>query len=132
MIPLPISLSEGPCAQLRSKKFGTKSPNGEVVLCTFSTTKCLPHSRNPKPSSCREDRNLLMMRCSAHALHRLISSKDAAASLGVSQATVLRAVARGLVRHIPGDPGGHRRFSAEGVEAFAERWILQPGASEVA
>ena len=56
----------------------------------------------------------------AHVLHRLISSKDVAARLGVSQATVLRAVARGLLRPALVTPGGHRRFSADEVEAFAE------------
>jgi len=50
----------------------------------------------------------------------LISSKDVAARLGVSQATVLRAVARGLLRPALVTPGGHRRFSADEVEAFAE------------
>jgi len=56
----------------------------------------------------------------AHVLHRLISSKDVALRLGVSQATVLRAVARGLLRPALITPGGHRRFSPEEVEAFAD------------
>ncbi|HET7338461.1 MAG TPA: helix-turn-helix domain-containing protein [Candidatus Dormibacteraeota bacterium] len=43
-------------------------------------------------------------------MHRLISSKDLAARLGVSQATVSRAVARGLLRPAVVTPGGHRRF----------------------
>jgi len=34
----------------------------------------------------------------------------------VSQATVLRAVARGLLRPALVTPGGHRRFSAEGLQ----------------
>jgi excisionase family DNA binding protein len=52
-------------------------------------------------------------------LHTLISSKDVARRLGVSQATVLRAVARGLLAPILVTPGGHRRFAASEVEAFA-------------
>src|SRR2546422_7227935 len=55
----------------------------------------------------------------ANVLHRLISSKDVALRLGVSQATVLRAVARGLLRPALITPGGHRRFSPQEVEAFA-------------
>jgi excisionase family DNA binding protein len=51
----------------------------------------------------------------------LISSKDVAARLGVSQATVLRAVARGLLRPALVTPGGHRRFSLKDVEAFADK-----------
>jgi len=49
----------------------------------------------------------------------LISSKDVAARLGVSQATVLRAVARGLLHPALVTPGGHRRFSERDVEALA-------------
>jgi excisionase family DNA binding protein len=52
-------------------------------------------------------------------LHDLISSKDVARRLGVSQATVLRAVAKGLLRPALVTPGGHRRFSLQEVEAFA-------------
>jgi excisionase family DNA binding protein len=40
----------------------------------------------------------------------LISSKDLAARLGISQATVSRAVARGLLQPAAVTPGGHRRF----------------------
>src|SRR5256885_16824749 len=56
----------------------------------------------------------------ANVLHRLISSKDVALRLGVSQATVLRAVARGLLRPALITPGGHRRFSPQGGAAFAD------------
>jgi excisionase family DNA binding protein len=49
----------------------------------------------------------------------LISSKDVARRLGVSQATVLRSVAKGLLRPTLVTPGGHRRFSLEEVEALA-------------
>jgi excisionase family DNA binding protein len=49
----------------------------------------------------------------------LISSKDAARRLGISQATVLRCVAGGLLRPALVTPGGHRRFRLQEVEAFA-------------
>jgi excisionase family DNA binding protein len=49
----------------------------------------------------------------------LISSKDVASRLGVSQATVLRAVTKGLLKPVMVTPGGHRRFSEQDVEALA-------------
>ena len=49
----------------------------------------------------------------------MISSKDVATRLGVSQATVARAVGRGLLRAAMITPGGHRRFSEADVEAYA-------------
>jgi excisionase family DNA binding protein len=52
-------------------------------------------------------------------LHRLISSREAAKRLGVSQATVLRAVARRTLTPAETTPGGHRRFLVEDVDAFA-------------
>lgn len=39
--------------------------------------------------------------------------------LGVSQATVARAVARGLLRAALITPGGHRRFNERDVETYA-------------
>jgi len=57
----------------------------------------------------------------AHDLHTLISSNDLANRLGVSRATVLRAVARGLFKPAVVTPGGHRRFRPEDVEGFARR-----------
>jgi excisionase family DNA binding protein len=42
-----------------------------------------------------------------------------ATRLGVSQATVARAVARGLLRPALITPGGHRRFSVADVETYA-------------
>ena len=42
-----------------------------------------------------------------------------AARLGVSQATVSRAVAKGVLRAAMITPGGHRRFSQADVEAYA-------------
>lgn len=41
----------------------------------------------------------------------MISSSDFAARLGVSQATVSRAVTKGVLRPTLVTPGGHRRFS---------------------
>ena len=59
-------------------------------------------------------------------MHRLISSRDVAARLGVSQATVSRAVARGLLHPALITPGGHRRFSDRDVEAFADTVLDEP------
>jgi len=42
-----------------------------------------------------------------------------ATRLGVSQATVARAVARGVLRPAIITPGGHRRFGEADVEAYA-------------
>ncbi len=42
-----------------------------------------------------------------------------ATRLGVSQATVSRAVARGLLRPALITPGGHRRFAERDVEVYA-------------
>ena len=56
----------------------------------------------------------------------MISSKDVAARLGVSQATVSRAVAKGLLRPALITPGGHRRFSLEDVEALAADLLDEP------
>ena len=49
-----------------------------------------------------------------------------AVRLGVSQATVSRAVARGLLRPALVTPGGHRRFSEADVKAFAETLLDEP------
>jgi excisionase family DNA binding protein len=49
----------------------------------------------------------------------LISSNDLANRLGVSRATVLRAVARGLLKPAVVTPGGHRRFLPETIERLA-------------
>jgi excisionase family DNA binding protein len=39
--------------------------------------------------------------------------------LGVSQATVVRAIARGLLQPASTTPGGHRRFRPEDIDAIA-------------
>ena len=52
-------------------------------------------------------------------MHTLISSREAANRLGVSQATVLRAVARGTLKPSRTTPGGHHRFRLDEIEALA-------------
>ena len=49
-----------------------------------------------------------------------------AARLGVSQATISRAVARGLLRPALVTPGGHRRFNEADVEVYAESLQDEP------
>jgi excisionase family DNA binding protein len=49
----------------------------------------------------------------------LINSREVAKRLGLSQATVLRAVARGTLTPAETTPGGHHRFSPDDVKAFA-------------
>jgi excisionase family DNA binding protein len=51
----------------------------------------------------------------------LISSNDLADRLGVSRATVLRAVAKGRLKPAVITPGGHRRFLPQDVEELAGR-----------
>jgi excisionase family DNA binding protein len=63
----------------------------------------------------RRDKDAL---ASANDLHHLISSNDLADRLGVSRATVLRAVARGWIKPALVTPGGHRRFLARDVAAL--------------
>jgi excisionase family DNA binding protein len=57
----------------------------------------------------------------------LISSNDLANRLGVSRATVLRAVAKGLLKPAVVTPGGHRRFMPENIEEFAGRTRSRSG-----
>jgi excisionase family DNA binding protein len=51
----------------------------------------------------------------------LLSSNDLADRLGVSRATVLRAVARGLLRPALVTPGGHRRFRPQDIDGLGGR-----------
>jgi excisionase family DNA binding protein len=51
----------------------------------------------------------------------LISSNDLADRLGVSRATVLRAVTRGRLTPALVTPGGHRRFRPQDVEELEGR-----------
>ncbi len=53
--------------------------------------------------------------------HGLLSSKDVAERLGVSQATVIRAVAKGILQPAATTPGGHRRFRPEDIDALTWR-----------
>jgi len=68
----------------------------------------------------------------------LLSSNDLAQRLGISRATVLRAVARGLLKPALVTPGGHRRFLPQDVEglegglATSERAAGLIGSSEAA
>ena len=64
---------------------------------------------------------MLLIRFLATVLNALISSNAAATRLGVSRATVWRAVARGLLAPSLVTPGGHRRFALADVEALAAR-----------
>lgn len=50
--------------------------------------------------------------------HGLLSSRELAERLGISQATVLRAVAKGLIQPATTTPGGHRRFRPEDLTLF--------------
>jgi excisionase family DNA binding protein len=59
----------------------------------------------------------------------LISSNDLAARLGVSRATVLRAVARGLLKPAVVTPGGHRRFLPEDSEGLAGAELVSSSAA---
>ena len=56
------------------------------------------------------------MRWLQQDLRTLISSNDLAGRLGVSRATVLRAVATGRLRPALVTPGGHRRFTVQDAE----------------
>lgn len=102
----------------RHKSLGVKTSSTLVDRCTFLTTKRLHRSGNTKLSRCAEDRVVLMMRCSSNVLHTLISSNVLADRLGVSRATIVRAVERGRLRPALVTPGGHRRFSPQDVEGF--------------
>jgi excisionase family DNA binding protein len=64
----------------------------------------------------------------------LLSSNDLAQRLGISRATVLRAVARGLLKPALVTPGGHRRFLPQDVEGLESRLALNEliGSSEAA
>jgi len=64
----------------------------------------------------------------------LLSSNDLAQRLGISRATVLRAVARGLLKPALVTPGGHRRFLSEDVDGLESRLAIDGliGSSEAA
>jgi excisionase family DNA binding protein len=59
----------------------------------------------------------------------LISSNDLANRLGVSRATVLRAVARGLLKPAVVTPGGHRRFLLDDAEGLARAELVSSKAA---
>jgi len=64
----------------------------------------------------------------------LLSSNDLAQRLGISRATVLRAVARGLLKPALVTPGGHRRFLSEDVHGLEGNLAIDAliGSSEAA
>jgi excisionase family DNA binding protein len=61
----------------------------------------------------------------------LISSRIAAARLGVSQATLLRAVARGWLTPTLITPGGHHRFRPFDIDRLAGDRPGAPGTSQL-
>ncbi|HYR50853.1 MAG TPA: helix-turn-helix domain-containing protein [Candidatus Eisenbacteria bacterium] len=54
-------------------------------------------------------------------MHTLLSSNDLADRLGISRASVLRAVSRGQLRPALVTPGGHRRFLPQDAESLGRR-----------
>jgi excisionase family DNA binding protein len=64
----------------------------------------------------------------------LLSSNDLAHRLGISRATVLRAVTRGLLKPALVTPGGHRRFLPEDGKGLESRLAIDEliGSSEAA
>lgn len=65
------------------------------------------------------------------SLHRLFSSRTAAARLGVSRSTVLRAVARAWLLPAVTTPGGHHRFRLHDVERLAGNLPGQSGSRDL-
>ncbi len=97
------------------KSLGVESQSVVVDRCTFPTINRRPHSGKCKLWRCAGEQSVLMIRCSSNVLHTLISSNVLADRLGVSRATVVRAVARGTLRPALVTPGGHRRFLPQAV-----------------
>jgi excisionase family DNA binding protein len=104
-----------------TKSLGVESPSVVGDRCTFPTTKRRHHSGKPKLWRRAGEHAASVMRCFSNVLHTLISSNDLADRLGVSRATVVRAVAKGTLRPALVTPGGHRRFLPQEVEG------LEPG-----
>lgn len=99
-----------------------------VHRCIISTTNRLCRTGITKPPRCRKrSRRVNDAFVASEILHRLqrstphglLSSKDVAERLGVSQATVARAVAKGRLEPAATTPGGHRRFRPEDIDALA-------------
>jgi excisionase family DNA binding protein len=59
----------------------------------------------------------------------LLSTGEAAALLGVSKPTVVRAIQRGLLRPALITPGQHRRFRRDDLLAFRASTLRYPEAS---
>jgi excisionase family DNA binding protein len=60
-----------------------------------------------------------------------MTTGEAAALLGVSKPTVVRAIQRGLLRPALVTPGQHRRFRREDVLAFRASILAYPAPVEV-
>ncbi len=60
-----------------------------------------------------------------------LTTGEAAALLGVSKPTVVRAIQRGMLRPALVTPGQHRRFRREDVLAFRARILANPAPVEV-
>jgi len=63
-------------------------------------------------------------------MSELLTTGQAAALLGVSKPTLVRAVRRGLVRPALVTPGLHRRFRREDLVAFRTTQLSQPSTAE--
>jgi excisionase family DNA binding protein len=60
------------------------------------------------------------------AMKDLLTTGEAAALLGVSKPTVVRAIQRGLLRPALVTPGQHRRFRREDLLAFRSSFLAFP------
>ena len=65
-------------------------------------------------------------------MSELLTTGQAAALLGVSKPTLVRAVQRGQLRPALVTPGLHRRFLREDLVAFHTTQLAQPPAAEPA
>jgi len=62
----------------------------------------------------------------------LLTTGQAAALLGVSKPTLVRAVQRGQLRPAMVTPGRHRRFRSEDLAAFGTNELKRPFGAEAA
>ena len=65
-------------------------------------------------------------------MSEFLTTGEAAALLGVSKPTVVRAIQRGMLRPALVTPGQHRRFRREDVVAFRMSFLAGPPPVEVA
>ena len=64
-------------------------------------------------------------------MSEFLTTGEAAALLGVSKPTVVRAIQRGMLRPALVTPGQHRRFRREDVLAFRMSFLAGPAPVEV-